>query len=54
MYNGNATRISVIKSGGVMMAANNIMIISACFRYLDSILALIIPIFAKIYAMIGS
>lgn len=30
------TKISVIKSGGVMMAATNIMTKKECFRYFDN------------------
>ena len=36
-YRGMVTRMSVIRSGGVMMAATSIMMRNECLRYLDSI-----------------
>lgn len=37
-YKGLVTRMRVIKSGGVIMAATSIMMRNECFRYFESIL----------------
>ena len=41
-YNGIVTKIRVIKSGGVIIAATIIMIINACFLYFANINTLLI------------
>ena len=54
IYNGIETRISVIKSGGVITADTNIMAISACRLYCISIHDFISSIFARIKAITGN
>lgn len=48
------TRISVIKSGGVMIAATNIMMRKECLRYWESISEVITPILPRKKAIMGS
>ena len=48
------TRIRVIKSGGVMMAATSMMTMSACFRYLESIHEETTPNFPRKKATTGN
>ena len=42
-YRGMVTRMSVIRSGGVMMAATSIMMRNECLRYFESISDVMIP-----------
>ena len=53
-YNGIVTKISVIRSGGVIIAATTIMMRNAYLRYLESISDVIKPIFANTKAKTGS
>ena len=46
-YNGIVTKMRVIKSGGVMMAATSIIMRKECFRYFESISDVMIPSFVK-------
>ena len=48
------TRMRVIKSGGVMMAATSIMMRNECLRYLESISDVMMPSFDNAKAMTGS
>gem|GEM_PF-5094364 len=48
------TRTSVIKSGGVMIAAIIIITIKACRRYFEVISELTAPIFPRKKAITGS
>lgn len=54
MYKGIVTSISVIKSGGVMIAATNIIRIKACLRYLANKAESTNPSFVKAKTMTGS
>ena len=42
-YRGIVTKMRVIKSGDVMMAATSIMMRNECFRYFESISDVMIP-----------
>ena len=53
-YKGMVTRMRVIKSGGVMMAATSMIMRNECLRYLESISDVMIPSFDKAKAMTGS
>ena len=53
-YNGIVTKMRVIKSGGVIMAATSIMMRNECFRYLESISDVMMPSFDNANAMTGS
>ena len=53
-YRGMVTRMSVIRSGGVMMAATSIMMRNECLRYFESISDVMIPSLDKAKAMTGS
>ena len=53
-YRGIVTKMRVIKSGGVMMAATSIMMRNECLRYLESISDVMMPSFDKAKAMTGS
>ena len=48
------TRMRVIKSGGVMIAATSIMMRNECLRYFESISDVMMPSFDKAKAMTGS
>ena len=53
-YRGMVTRMSVIRSGGVMMAATSMIMRNECLRYLESISDVMIPSFDNAKAMSGS
>ena len=53
-YRGMVTRMRVIKSGGVMMAATSMIMRNECLRYLESISDVMIPSLDKAKAMTGS
>ena len=53
-YNGMETNTRVIKSGGVIIAPTNIIIINACFQYFDSTSEDTTPIFANAKAITGN
>ena len=53
-YKGMVTRMRVIKSGGVMMAATSMIMRNECLRYLESISDVMIPSFDNAKAMSGS
>ena len=53
-YKGMVTRMRVIKSGGVMMAATSMIMRNECLRYLESISDVMIPSLDKAKAMTGS
>ena len=48
------TKMRVIRSGGVMMAATSIMTRNECFRYFESISDVMMPSFDNAKAMTGS
>ena len=54
IYKGIVTKMSVIRSGGVMMAATSIMMRNECLRYFESISDVMMPSFDKAKAMTGS
>ena len=53
-YKGMVTKIRVIKSGGVMMAATSMMIRKECLRYFERMSEEMNPSFANAKAMTGS
>ena len=53
-YKGIVTKMRVIKSGGVMMAATSMIMRNECLRYLESISDVMIPSFDNAKAMSGS
>ena len=53
-YKGMVTRMRVIKSGDVMMAATSMIMRNECLRYLESIFDVMIPSFDIAKAMSGS
>ena len=54
IYKGIVTKMSVIRSGGVMMAATSIMMRNECLRYFESISDVMMPSFDKAKAITGS
>ena len=53
-YKGIVTKMRVIRSGGVMMAATSMIMRNECLRYLESISDVMIPSFDDAKAMSGS
>lgn len=54
MYNGIETMVSVIKSGGVIIADTIIIHINACLLYCANIQDCTIPILARMKAITGN
>ena len=53
-YKGIVTNINVIKSGGVIIAATNIMTMNECLRYWASISEVTMPSLPRKKAMMGN